>query len=334
MAAAGKKGGIQFWKEGKADDLKAIVNAATDAAGLGRREGPKAAPAAGSETWRKYLAGDSGSSRSLIADVLQFLLYAAVSLLILFVILTLIHFTVYPVFSFTPGDGGFIPVPVFSDSQKAAQSAANPPEEALDIQGIPTCGYSIAFDLKIPADFTNLQTPRVLLYRGTAAISSGGSSGTAPVNTSPPSATASKEVALKSYENYLNTQYTGTNIVVWLDPALNDLYVSAMTQTGTGTSLLTNIVTSDPVLNLPNNKTVRVAIVFTELFLEVYVDGRLRQTMTFKHAGNLKNIDTSTTNAKFFTTPKIAQQTVASPELKRISFWARPITAGEAMAGA
>lgn len=329
MAAAGKKGGIQFWKEGRESDLKAIVNAATDSAGLGRREGPKAAAAAaaaGSETWRKYLAGDSGSTRSLIADVLQFLLYAAVSLLILFVILTLIHFTVYPVFSFTPGDGGFIPVPVFSEATVVAKDKPNPPETALNIQGIPTCGYSIAFDLKIPGDFTDLQTPRVLLYRANASI---GTSGTAPANTVP--STASKEVALKSYENYLKTTYAGTNIAVWLDPTLNDLYVSAMTIDPTNTGQ-TNVVTTDPVSNLPNNKTVRVVIVFTELFTEVYVDGRLRQTKTFKHAGALKD---PAANATFFTTPKIDSNTsLAMPELKRISFWARPITAGEAMAGA
>jgi hypothetical protein len=317
--AAARKGGLQFWKErGGTDNVKAAVNAATAAAGIGPRDGPKAAIV--TTGWRDYLKGSSeGSVRSLVSDGLKFLLYAAVSALILFVILTVIHFTVYPVFSFTPGDGGFIPVPIFSDAIETAKSKPNPPETALPIQGIPTCGYSIAFDLTIPGDFTNLQTPRVLLYRAGSPIGSGG---VAPANSV--SATASKEVALKSYENYLKSSYTATNIAVWLDPALNDLYVSAMIQGD-------KVVTSDPVPNLPNNKTVRVAIVFTELFAEIYVDGRLRQTKTFKHSGVLKDPGA---NASFFTTPTITGSAVASPELKRISFWSRPITAGEAMAGA
>jgi hypothetical protein len=320
--AEARRGGLQFWKEkGATDNVKAAVNAAAAAAGIAAPRRGVNIPMSNSGSWRKYITSSSeGSIRSLVSDSLQFLLYAAVAALILFAVLTLIHFTVYPVFSFTPGDGGFLPIPVFSDATKVAESAPNPPEKALAIGGVPTCGYSIAFDLKIPGDFTNLQTPRVLLYRGSVAIGSG----TAPTNGSPPSTTASKEVSMKSYETYLKETFQGTNIVVWLDPFLNDLYISAITSDGT----TTNIITSDPVPNLPTGKSVRVAIVFTELFSEVYVDGRLRQTKTYN-----KPLKDGGSNS-FFTTPNISGSSVVPPELKRISFWPRPITAGEAMAGA
>ncbi len=331
-AAAKKRGGLQFWENDKEEVNSRKNNANAAAAGAAERRrnnlGAAAGAAVAGTSWRQYLVGTSGSSSGFLSDGLRYTLYLAVSLFILFIILTLIHFTIYPVFSFSPGDGGFLPVPTFSDAVEVAKEKPNPPEKALAIPGVSTCGYSVAFDLNIPADFTNLQTPRVLLYRSTTAV---GGTGTAPAHTVSSSLSQSKEAAIKSYENYFVSTYPNTNLIVWLDPTLNDLYVSAVLSVGSGSEISTHIVSSDPVENLPTGKQIRVAIVFTELFTEIYVDGRLKQTKVYKPSqGGIKDIGA---DKSFFTTPNISGSSVAPPEMKRISFWLRPITAGEAMAG-
>ncbi len=90
--------------------------------------------------------------------------------------------------------------------------------------------------------------------------------------------------------------------------------------------------TSHPIKNLPQSKKIRVAIVFTDVFAEVYVNGYLRQTLTFKPAqGALLEMDSS---KKFFTTPAIQDYNVGLPAVMNVSFWPRPLAAGEAMGGA
>jgi hypothetical protein len=308
-AASNAKKGLLFWKEGNAGAAAAAAAAATGAAQL---------PAA---NWRKYLPGGSAASAfsPIITSWLKLLFYGVSAIFALFILLTIVHFTVYPVFSFMPGDGGYINIPFFSDAQKMAAGAANPPETALGISGAPSSGYSIAFDLTIPADFTNLQTPRVLLYRAAAPIGTGG---TAP---------SGSATTLKGYEAYLRDIYTGTNIVAWLDPTLNDLYLSAIL-TGDTAAAPKRVHTSNPIKNLPTNKKTRIAIVFTDVFAEVYVNGYLRQTLTYKPAqGALLEMDGQ---KKFYTAPTISGSAVASPQIMNVSFWPRPLAAGEAMGGA
>lgn len=307
--------GVQFWREG-GDDAKrrAAVNAATRAAGLRAPAGAAAGAAAAAVDWRSYIKGDSSTS-GLLGNALKYLFYAAIAAFVLFIILTIVHFTVYPVFSFIPGDGGIIPIPTFGDSVTLAKEKMNPPETALPIQGIPNCGYTIAFDLTIPADFTNLSTPRVLVYR--AAASKSPITGLADSLISPKD---SKDITITKYTDYLKTVYDATNFIIWLDPTLNDLYVSAIVQKDGATKM----VTTDGIPNLPTKTPTRVAVVFTELFCEIYVNGRLKQTKTFKDAGTVKEATGS-----FFTTPVISGSAVALPEMRRVSYWPRAITAGE-----
>lgn len=309
-AASNAKRGLLFWKDGNGAGAPARAAAA-----------PIAGAAAEAATnWRKYLPGGSAAAaRPIVTDAFKLLFYAASGLFAIFLILIIVHFTVYPVFSFMPGDGGYINVPFFSDAQTMAADKANPSSDALKIDGAPSAAYSIAFDLVIPSDFTNLQTPRVLLYRATTAIGSG---------EAPPAANGTK--TLKGYEAYLREKYSDTNIVVWLDPVLNDLYVSAILTPVDGGPK--RVYTSHPIKNLPQSKKIRVAIVFTDVFAEVYVNGYLRQTLTFKPAqGALLEMDSS---KKFFTTPAIKDYNVALPAVMNVSFWPRPLAAGEAMGGA
>jgi hypothetical protein len=253
---------------------------------------------------------------------------------VLFLILVFINYTVTPIFSFSPSEPALITIPVASDRQIAFTMGPAASDLSANFVNIPACSYTISSDVYLSGDFMASGFPRVLLYR---SIQSGG--------VSMPTSTLPKNIA---------SQFPDTNLIVWLDPMKNDLYVSAITNGSTGvsavlpvpttagsgsagsgsarsgsaapTSLSTpnRVETISPIENIPIKKVFRLTIVFTQQFLEVYINGNLEKSLPFIGAPI-----TTATKASFYPPVSAVGQNV---RLANIAFWPRPLTAREVRA--
>lgn len=215
--------------------------------------------------------------------------YLTLVAFVIFLIIIFIHYTIYPIISFSPGDGGIIPLAASSDAQKAYKNELVPYDTGIEFKDMNSCSYSVAMDVFLYGTFYASQTPRVLFYRGIA-----------PVTTD---FTAAE----------ITTKFAGTNILVWLDPLKNDMYVSSVV-TANGSKTVSS---SSPIENLPIRKPFRVGVVFTQKFIEVYIDGKLRLTHI------LSNLPIETTTGKFYGPILPAMNTAA---ITNVWYWPYPLS--------
>jgi hypothetical protein len=237
-----------------------------------------------------------------LASIMPMMFYFSLTAFILFLILVFMHFTITPVFSFSPNDSGFIPVPTVSDQQVAFTKNPATPDVSGNFTGIPVCSYTIGADVYLSGNFFSSSIPRVLLYRSIKG------------SVSPPITDTSS--------NLLKT-FPDTNIILWLDSMKNDLYVSVVTSTD-GTAATARLQTSKAVQNIPVKNVFRVTVVFTQQFVEIYINGKLEETMAMKSPPV-----TVATNASFYPVIKSIGPNVL---ISNLSLWPRVLTSREVAA--
>ena len=234
--------------------------------------------------------------------IVSWMFYISLTVFILFLILVLIHFTMTPVFSFSPNDSGFLPVPTVSDQQTAFTKNPATPDVSGNFTSIPACSYTIATDVYLSGNFFSSSIPRVLLYRSIKG------------SVAPPITDTSA--------NLLKT-FPDTNMILWLDSMKNDLYMSVVTSTD-GTAATARLQTSKAVQNIPVKDVFRVTVVFTQQFAEIYINGKLEETMAM-----LTPPVTVATNASFYPVIKSIGPNVL---ISNLSFWPRVLTSREVAA--
>ena len=221
---------------------------------------------------------------------------------VLFLILIAINFTIYPVFSFSPNDNGLIPIPTVSDQQLAFTKGPAASDLSANFVNIPSCSYSLGMDVYLSGDFMASNIPRVLLYRSTAA----------------------RGVSLISTDTSGNllTRFPDTNLLIWLDPIKNDLYASVRTSSD-GTAATSKLTTTLPIENVPIKKVFRLTIIFTQQFIELYINGNLERSMA------LSNPIAAPPAANLF---PVASPNVPNVMISNLAFWPRVLTSREARA--
>lgn len=221
------------------------------------------------------------------------LFYTSATLFVLFLLLTFIHYTIYPVFSFTEGDDGIISIPTASDRQKAYTGIVAAPDMSANIVAAPHCGYTVSFDTYLSGDFFSTNAPRVILYRSRVPV---------PMNSGDREAT-------------ILDRFPDTNLLVYLDPMKNDLIVGVATSDGAAAHK--TLEKLPPIQNVPMRKVFRTSVVFTETFIEVYINGKLQQSMPLKQ----KPIQQDA-KFDFYTTPAMFGSNV---KIANMLFWPRPL---------
>ena len=151
-------------------------------------------------------------------------------------------------------------------------------------------------DVFLSGNFLASEIPRVILYRAESPVTT--DSGT--VDT-------------------IADTYEGRNIVVWLDPVKNDLYVSALTSDNDGNTI--TLETTAAIENVPVRKVFRVAVVFAPQFIEVYINGRLEKSLALRNP-----IVTVSDTTNLYPTIRPIQQNVM---IGNLSMWPRILTARE-----
>lgn len=220
---------------------------------------------------------------------------------IVFLILVFIQYTLYPVFSLSPNDNGLIPIPTSSDRQLAYPNAPAAADVSGNFMDVPPCTYTLGMDVFLSGNFQASTIPRVMLYRAPERVSMG--------------------YAVNDINGSLLSSFPDTNILVWLDPIKNDLFVSVVT---TDSENRTKLETTSAIENVPVKHVFRVMIVFTSTFLEIYINGKLEKTMSFK--GTLITIADT---AAFY---PVISNIGSSVLLSNLAFWPRVLTAREARA--
>jgi hypothetical protein len=246
--------------------------------------------------------GGQGVS-TMFQTAISLLFYTSITAFLLFLILISIHFTIYPIFSFSEEDDGLISIPTASDQQKAFQDKVATPDIAGNFVAVPNCDYTIGFDTYLSGDFLATEVPRVLLYRSQVPV---------------PLASTDRESTLLD-----TTKFSQTNLLVYLDPIKNDMTVAIVTSSE-GAGAPKHLVKLPAIENVPLRKVFRTMIIFTQTFVEVYLNGRLVQSMPLTEPPLPQDA-----RFVFYTVPAMFGSNM---KVANLSFWPRPLKARDVRA--
>ena len=234
-----------------------------------------------------------GSSESTSSAPVTIVYYIGMILLVLMVILVVVQYTgIFPVFSFMDGDGGYIPIMRTNDAQLVWTNGPVAADLSGNVTKILPCSFTIQQDIYIENETVIGSKRRVFFYRSKTPI--------VPQGTT----------------DDLISSYPESNLLMYLLPNTNDLVVSAITKDKEGRLYLESAPT---VLNVPIRQPFRLTVVFLPQVLEVYMNGKLFGTKTFRYQPQL------TTNY-FWGPPEQFRNTV---RVMNFSYWDRPLMAME-----
>ena len=235
-----------------------------------------------------------------VSPILSVIFYGTLITFVLLIILLIIHYTVYPVFSFLPGDPGIIPIPLPSDKQSDFTKSPAGNDISGGFKNVVPCGYTISMDLYLTNKFIEQDpAPRIIFYNSIRPIS-----------------TVVTDISGAP------TAFPQANLIVWLDPIVNDLYASVITKGATDS--ISSIQTTKAIKNVPMKSPFRVTYVYDQNFLEVYMNGYLETSMTFKNKPR-----GSSSSAPFYFGHMSSRSTCL---VGNVNYWARELASREVLA--
>jgi len=243
------------------------------------------------------LATSSAPDSGFIGLMLKYSFYTSVFILVIFLLLVTIHFTVTPIFSFTVGNG-IITIPTTQDYQTAFTAAVATVDVAANFINPLSCGFTLMFDIFLQGDFKTTTAPRVLTYRNLS-----------PQDTPRDNPSFTPKIDLLTW-------FPDTNFIVWIDPTLNDLYAAVITQAPSESPV---VVMSKPVKNVPIRQPFRATFTLTPNFMEIYINGRLEQTVSI--TGVVLQCE-----LPFFSPIKVCDQSIF---IANMFYWGRILSAAE-----
>ena len=222
---------------------------------------------------------------SILGKIFKYSFYLSMLALMIFILLVGLHFAGIQTFSFGPNDsGGILSVPTPQSQQIAFQTKTATPDLSCNFIDLYPLRYTVSIDVSILGEFYTMTTPRILLYRSNLAIQ---------LN---PQMTASD----------LTTTFPSSNLLIYLDPVKNDIYVSILTEGGVR-------YTTEAIQNVPLREPFRLIVVLSENFAEVYLKGDLVSTLPLP-----KKPISSPPEAYFFGPPSIVNQAI---RVANIMYW-------------
>lgn len=213
---------------------------------------------------------------SILSALLKYTFYASTALFLIALFCIALHFMGVPIFSFDQDDNGVIPMAIPVSYQTSFHTVPIPSDLSCNFVNSPATRYTLSFDAFIVGDFITTGVPRVLLYRSPYPI------------------------ALQRTDTLdtMASLFSNSNIVVYLDPVKNDLYVAALKSDS-------RYITSDPIKNVPLRVPFKITLVVSSNFLEVYLNGKLQQMIPFNGG-----IVESSSKTYFFGPPPIVNRSI------------------------
>jgi hypothetical protein len=221
---------------------------------------------------------------------MSYVFSVSILLLVLLAILLVVHFTIRPIF---PEET--LPFLMKQDAQLTWKAGPVAADLSANVTRILPNSFTVQQDIYIESETILSSSPRVFFYRSLTPIT-------------PPSSVSS---------NYdLLQQFPRSNLIMYLLPNTNDLVVSAVTQKSDEEFFLESAPT---ILNVPVRQPFRLTVVLLPQVLEVYLNGKLFGTKTFRYP--LLN-----SNSYFFGPPNVYRTTVRT---MNFSYWDRPLSSLE-----
>ena len=251
-----------------------------------------------SRSSNSYSSSSSSSSSSLLGasgfSTSGIMFSLSLFLLIVFIILLVVHYTVRPIFTFKFGQTGLFGLSNTNDGELFWTTEPAPIDISANILRMLPCAFTVQQDLFISNNMSMGSKRRVFFYRSRDPINVGNK------NTDP-----------------FHLDYPDSNLLMYLAPGTNDLSVSALTLKGTELY----VESAPTVLNVPVNRVFRLTVILLERMLEVYLNGKLVGTKTFRYP--LKQ-----NSNYFFGTPQLFASSV---KVMNLQYWDRPLSAVEVM---
>jgi hypothetical protein len=219
--------------------------------------------------------------------IIEWLFFLSFGALILFLLLVVLNYAGFSIFSFTPDQTGIISVPTAENKQISNTKVPAVYNVTYNFTGLNPYNVTFGIDIFIDSDFSTT-VPRVLWYRANGYV------------VVPPNST----------EDSLQTLFPSSNIVLYLDSLKNDLKIFLQ---GTGGSVQTDTC----IENVPIGKPFRVNFVITTKFVEIYLTGRLVKTVTLD-----ENLLQTPVESNVFGPP----QQIVSVKVANASYWSYPLS--------
>jgi hypothetical protein len=222
---------------------------------------------------------------------------------IAFLVLILIHFTITPVFRFSPGDKGLIGIPGTSDSLVYWNSRTQPPpadsvpkDDTLKVYEFVN-NFSFSVDLYVVKLTDTSANKRVILYKTDATSTPGDSGGD------------------------LSTNMKGTTSMMLYLSNTNDLGLTFYCgSSGTPYSIR-------EIKNIPLHTPFRITVVVQDKIFTVYLNGRQSFQRIVPSAITLNG--TQSKPQRFYSAPSWANTPSRSVYLQNFQLWNRPISLAE-----
>lgn len=228
--------------------------------------------------------------------------YVAGLIVFFVLLLTIINYTIYPVWKLRPGDKGLIPLPGSDDSVTVWTSK---PYTTIPIKDSPigtTCmNWSGMIDIQIDNTFgvtTHAGIPRPLFWRGDNI-------------TYPPGTVSNNPLITSLIPNF--------NICIYLDKDINNLYIATLLTDSTSNSN-TPILIQSPINNIPTRKPLRIGWMLGEKVLEVYLNGYLVKSTILP--SSVLTLATPSFSNDVTTFSNVFQ-------IQNLKLWNRPLSASE-----
>jgi len=251
---------------------------------------------------------------------LSVLFYIVLYAFILFLILVVVHFTIMPIFKFTPGAKGLIGLPASSDDKVYWNTKVQPAALAyapLDNDSLGSYAYtnnfSFSIDLYVRRMTDTTATSRVILYK----TFKNGSQVTPAPSTPVADPLATAPVSTEDLATYMSTR---ASMYMYLTQT-NDL-VTTFFHGPQGTPFSTR-----EIKNIPLYTPFRITVVVEDKTFTVYVNAQqaFQRTVPITLALNSKGgLDTG--SQRFFPPPSWADAPTKTVFLQNFHLWPRAIS--------
>jgi hypothetical protein len=288
--------------------------------------------------------GNSGEG-GVAATATKYLIYALIAVFIILLVLTIIHYTVTPIFNFGDNPNALISLPM-TDWKRDWDKADSRYNDIATKDTLPQSKYSVVFDTKVDNTLPSSATKNkfILLYKTTAGVAgqiattaaSGSSATTAAIpvvcDTTPSGApgTAGSQggtaTQILSVRPLVDFTFLQNNIVpIGGDPSFFVIYDAL------SSNLQAIVVLRDTISNEYNYKSAsveitpktayRIGVVVSDTLLELYVNGKFATSIAYPG----KAVSGGNTDV-LFSTPGIYSQNVVVKNLFTLN---RVATSGE-----
>lgn len=262
-------------------------------------------------SYGSYTQPEGGSSY-----MMQVFFYLLLYTFIIFVICVFIHYTITPVFSFTPGDKGIIQVPgVANDSVYWNMSVQ--PDPTIDVplanDSLASYPFTNSFSFCIDLYLTNVTKAsvagnRLILYKGARRTT---------LPPTPPTGT--------TMVDYMASSTVNASMIMYLANDTNDLVVTFFSADNTGKLIQ---YSCSPVKNLPLYTPFRISVIVEKNSFSVYLNGKqVFQKIVPGVTGIILNPNDTTGNSqRFYCAPPWANSPSQSIYVQNLHIWSNPIT--------